>query len=59
MQGICNTGIFPNALNVRGTMGFNLIILLAASPQSSCLSSGSSCLALGLDKALGFRFLIK
>lgn len=57
MQGICDTEIFPSALNVYWV--FNLIILLAVSPQSSCLSSGSSCLALGLDKALGFRFLIK
>lgn len=38
---------------------FNLIILLADPPQSNCLSLGSSCLSMGLDKVLGFRFLIK
>lgn len=55
-QCICNTEIFPSASNVYWVL--NLINLLADSPQSSCLSSGSS-LAVGLDKALGFCFLIK
>lgn len=48
---------FSSVLNVH--WGFNLIVLLEVSPQSSCLSSGSVCFSLGLDKALGFCFLIK
>lgn len=57
MQGICGREIFPSALNVY--WGFNLTILLAVSLQNSYLYPGSSRLALELDEALNFHFLIK
>lgn len=56
-QGSC--GVFPSTLS-KCILKFSISLFYCLSSGSSnCLSLGPSCLSLGLDKVLGFRFLIK